>query len=161
MGIRRVSHIVLYVRDVETSLRFYQDVLGFVPKLDQGRDLSQAVFTTASASDNPDNHDLALFRKGTGGQRSGVWRSRHETPDPNEPPAGVYHVSYQVETQEELFAIKDELERRGLLGYVNTEGPFKRVYGHDPDGILFEVSWIPSIGQQRRAGHLPADDRPR
>ena len=143
MGIKRLSHIVLYVPDVERSVAFYNDLLGFIPRYHEGRDRSQAVFTSASASDNQDDHDLAFFKTGTGGQNSSAWVARGRPQPEQAPAAGVYHFSWQVETLEELQQIKAKLKAQGLLGFVSEDGPFKRVYGHDLDGILFEVSWFP------------------
>ncbi|MFT4103226.1 MAG: VOC family protein [Burkholderiaceae bacterium] len=156
MGIRRISHIVLYVPDPARSIAWYQQLLegGLVPTTPIDPDKPTPVFTQFDASDNDDNHDLAFFPTGAGGQHSGPWKSRFERQDPNAPKAGLYHVSYQVETREEAFRIKDELERQGRLGNVHLgedgEG-FVRVYGTDLDGLLFEVSWVPSLKEQLRA----------
>jgi catechol 2,3-dioxygenase-like lactoylglutathione lyase family enzyme len=59
MGIRRLNHAVLYVGDVQASLRFYRDVLGFRV----AHELSGAVFLRAEHSDN--DHDLGLFAAGS------------------------------------------------------------------------------------------------
>jgi catechol-2,3-dioxygenase len=54
MGIRRLNHAVLYVRDVERSAAFYRDVLGFREVVRR----PVAVFLRAADSDN--DHDLGL-----------------------------------------------------------------------------------------------------
>ena len=36
MSIHRLNHAVLYVRDVERSVAFYSDVLGFTPIAEMG-----------------------------------------------------------------------------------------------------------------------------
>lgn len=61
MGIHRLNHAVLYVRDVPTSTAFYSDVLGFRTTASLGE---QAVFLRAPDSTN--DHDLALFGIGAG-----------------------------------------------------------------------------------------------
>ncbi|MFC3655331.1 VOC family protein [Xanthomonas hyacinthi] len=173
MGIRRISHIVLYVPDPARSIRWYQELLGggLVPTTPVDPDKPTPVFTQFDASDNDDNHDLAFFPTGGGGQRSGPWKSRFEQQDPTAPKAGLYHVSYQVETREEIYRIKDELERQGRLGNVHEgedgEG-FVRVYGTDYDGLLFEVSWVPPLKRQLKSAHdklpgpqLSAEERER
>ena len=61
MGIRRLNHAVLYVRDVDRSVAFYREVLGFRVKVEiPGR----AAFLQAEGSTN--DHDLGLFAIGAG-----------------------------------------------------------------------------------------------
>jgi catechol-2,3-dioxygenase len=127
MAIQRLNHAVLYVRDVEVSQAFYSDVLGFravaaVP--------GQAVFLQAPDSTN--DHDLGLFRIGAGAGPSGAGRTT----------VGLYHLAWEVDTLHELARYRDLLaERQSLVGssdHVTT----KALYGRDPDGIEFEVSWL-------------------
>ena len=62
MPVRRLNHAVLFVRDVEASVAFYGDVLGFAPI--EGMDaLKGAAFLRAPASTN--DHDLGLFEIGS------------------------------------------------------------------------------------------------
>src|SRR4051794_19971978 len=78
MPVQRLNHAVLYVRDVERSLAFYRDVLGFRVKVEiPGR----AVFLQAEGSSN--DHDLGLFAIGTGAGPSGAGRST----------VGLYHLA--------------------------------------------------------------------
>jgi catechol 2,3-dioxygenase-like lactoylglutathione lyase family enzyme len=58
VGIRRLNHAVLYVRDVPRSVEFYTDVLGFRVV---HRPTPTAAFLRAAESDN--DHDLGLDRK--------------------------------------------------------------------------------------------------
>jgi catechol 2,3-dioxygenase-like lactoylglutathione lyase family enzyme len=138
MGIKRLNHAVLYVSDVADSSRFYQQVLGFHPSA--GPQPEQAFFAQAAESDN--HHDLALFARNLGQQRAGVFSPRGETPAANEPPAGLYHLAWEVDTLQELKRIRDQLQALGKLGLEEDHGIFKSVYGHDPDGLLFEVNWF-------------------
>ena len=153
MGIKRLNHAVLYVSDVAGSTAFYRDVLGFRPKGDA--DSGRAVFTQAAHSDN--DHDLALFSRNLGQQRSGPFSPRGETPDPHQPAAGLYHLAWEVDTLAELKRIRDELAALGKLGMEEDHGVHKSVYGHDPDGLLFEVCWfVPP--QLLDAAEAPAED---
>jgi len=138
MGIKRLNHAVLYVSDVADSTRFYQQVLGFRPK--PGSQPERAVFTQAAHSDN--DHDLALFARNLGQQRAGVFSPRGATPGAHEPPAGLYHLAWEVDTLLELKRIRDQLQALGQLGLEEDHGVHKSVYGHDPDGLLFEVTWF-------------------
>lgn len=138
MGIRRLNHAVLYVSDVERSTAFYQQVLGFRPK--PAANPSRAVFAQAADSDN--DHDLALFSKNAGQQRAGVFSPQGETPAANEPPAGLYHLAWEVDSLLALKRIRDQLAQLGRLGLEEDHGTIRSVYGHDPDGLLFEVTWV-------------------
>ena len=59
MAITRLNHAVLFVRDLERSVRFYTEVLGFrvIPMTPDGFD--GAAFLQAPGSIN--DHDLGLF----------------------------------------------------------------------------------------------------
>ncbi|MEJ2793260.1 VOC family protein [Iodobacter sp. LRB] len=138
MGIKRLNHAVLYVSDVAQSSAFYKDTLGFKFKPSDSPD--KAVFSQAAESDN--DHDLALFSKNLGQQRAGVFRSRYEAADPSEPPAGLYHLAWEVDKLSELSRIRDLLQAQGRLGLEEDHGVHKSIYGHDPDGLLFEVAWF-------------------
>ncbi|OHX13058.1 VOC family protein [Chromobacterium sphagni] len=153
MGIKRLNHAVLYVSDVTGSAAFYRDVLGFRPKGDAAS--SRAVFTQAAHSDN--DHDLALFSRNLGQQRSGPFSPRGETPGAHEPAAGLYHLAWEVDTLSELKRIRDQLAELGKLGMEEDHGVHKSVYGHDPDGLLFEVCWFVPEELQTAADREPAD----
>ena len=59
MPVHRLNHVVLYVRDVDISRRFYQEVLGFREVFGA---LNQASFLQAPGSTN--DHDLGIFAIG-------------------------------------------------------------------------------------------------
>ncbi|HJR88470.1 MAG TPA: VOC family protein, partial [Acidimicrobiia bacterium] len=56
MPIHRLNHAVLYVSDVDRSVAFYENVLGFRKVMG----FSGAAFMQAPASQN--DHDLGLFQ---------------------------------------------------------------------------------------------------
>ena len=64
MGIFRLNHAVLFVRDLDESVRFYSDVLGFrrIDMTPEG--FAGAAFLQAPGSTN--DHDLGLFEIGAG-----------------------------------------------------------------------------------------------
>src|SRR5436853_641186 len=72
MPITRLNHAVLYVRDVERSVAFYRDVLGFrvLNVLPDG--FSGAAFLQAPGSTN--DHDLGLFEIGSAAAASPAGR---------------------------------------------------------------------------------------
>ena len=62
MGITRLNHAVLYVRDAQRTAAFYEEVLGFrrLPIGPEG--FTGAVFLQAPSSTN--DHDLGVFSIG-------------------------------------------------------------------------------------------------
>ncbi len=127
MPIHRLNHAVLYVRDAEVSARFYEDVLGFrrIPLPFPG-----AVFMQAAGSSN--DHDLGLFSIGAGAAPSAAGRQS----------VGLYHLAWEVDTLPELAAIRDRLTEEGALIGATDHGTTKALYGRDPDGLEFEISWL-------------------
>jgi catechol-2,3-dioxygenase len=125
--VQRLNHAVLYVRDVERSLAFYRDVLGFRVKVEiPGR----AVFLQAEGSTN--DHDLGLFAIGNGAGPSQAGRGT----------VGLYHLAWEVDTLAELSRIRDALLVVGALAGESDHATTKALYAQDPDGIEFEVSWL-------------------
>ena len=127
MPVTRLNHAVLYVRDVERSVAFYRDVLGF-HRLAQG--FPGAAFLRAPGSDN--DHDLGLFEMGAAAGPSPAGRST----------VGLYHLAWEVDTLEELERLAGVLSVRGALTGTSDHGTTKSLYGADPDGIQFEVAWL-------------------
>lgn len=129
MGITRLNHAVLYVRDVERSVAFYSQVLGFsrVPIDIAGM---AAAFMQAPGSTN--DHDLGLFQIGAGAGPSQAGRST----------VGLYHLAWEVDTLVELRELAGRLADHDALGGASDHGTTKSLYGRDPDGLEFEVAWI-------------------
>jgi Predicted ring-cleavage extradiol dioxygenase len=127
MPVQRLNHAVLYVRDLDRSVTFYSEALGFrVVTGIPGR----AAFLQAEGSTN--DHDLGLFAIGTGAGDSGAGRST----------VGLYHLAWEVDTLAELRRLAGVLRERGALVGASDHGSTKALYAHDPDGIEFEVSWL-------------------
>lgn len=128
--IRRLNHAVLYVTDARRSAEFYASVLGFTTVQDEmdGR----AVFMRAAHSDN--HHDLGLFSIGAR-PAAGNLESRAIRP-------GLYHLAWQVDTIDELAAMRGRLSAAGALVGASDHGSSKSLYGVDLDGIEFEVMWM-------------------
>jgi catechol-2,3-dioxygenase len=125
--VQRLNHAVLYVRDVDRSVAFYRDALGFrVVTSIPGR----AAFLQAEASSN--DHDLGLFAIGSQAADSTAGRSS----------VGLYHLAWEVDTLAELRRIAGVLTDRGSLVGASDHGTTKALYARDPDGIEFEVSWL-------------------
>jgi catechol 2,3-dioxygenase-like lactoylglutathione lyase family enzyme len=130
MGIFRLNHAVLYVRDVAASVRFYTEVLGF-RRVDMTPDgFDGAAFLQAPDSTN--DHDLGLFELGTAAGPSLAGRAT----------VGLYHLAWEVDTLETLERTATALSASGALVGSSDHGTTKSLYGKDPDGLEFEVVWI-------------------
>ena len=127
MGIFQLNHAVLFVSDLERSVEFYTDVLGF-RQLDMGG-LRGAAFLKAADSTN--DHDLGLFET-PGVGPSGAGRST----------VGLYHLAWEVDTLEELQRVALRLSEADALSGSSDHGTTKSLYGRDPDGLEFEIVWI-------------------
>ncbi|NJP35290.1 VOC family protein [Micromonospora thermarum] len=153
MGIHRLNHAVLYVSDLERSVGFYTDVLGFrrVPMTPDG--FRGAAFL--QAPDSANDHDLGLFEIGAGAGRSAAGRST----------VGLYHLAWEVDTLDDLAATAQRLAAVGALVGTSDHGTTKSLYGQDPDGLEFEVVWLvpadrlddAALAARTRIGRLDLD----
>jgi len=127
MPINRLNHAVLYVRDADLSADFYTGLLGFrrLPLEFPG-----AVFLQAEGSSN--DHDLGLFSVGAAAADSPAGRGS----------VGLYHLAWEVDTLSDLARIGQVLSDAGALVGATDHGSTKALYGRDPDGIEFEISWL-------------------
>jgi catechol-2,3-dioxygenase len=126
LPIANLNHAVLFVRDADRSAAFYEEVLGF-------RRIGAfpgAVFMQAAGSTN--DHDLGLFSVGEGAAASAAGRQS----------VGLYHLAWEVDTLAELESLADALAARGALVGATDHGTTKGVYGRDPDGLEFELTWL-------------------
>ena len=127
MPVRRLNHAVLYVRDVERTREFYENVLGFRTLVWMP---GQAAFFQAGGSTN--DNDLGAFQIGDDAGPSTAGRST----------VGLYHLAWEVDTLAELVRIRGVLSERGALTGASDHVTTKALYAQDPDGLEFEVSWL-------------------
>lgn len=130
MPITRLNHAVLYVRDLERSIGFYTDVLGFRRIAMTPEGLRGAAFLQAPGSIN--DHDLGLFEIGSEAGASAAGRST----------VGLYHLAWEVDTLAELQRLAGVLADNGSLQGASDHGTTKSLYAADPDGLEFEIAWI-------------------
>jgi catechol-2,3-dioxygenase len=122
----RLNHAVLFVADLERSVRFYTEVFGMEVTATEPR--ADAAFLRLPRSGN--HHDLGLFGVGPHAapkRRGGI---------------GLYHLAWQVDTIDELEQARHVLADAGAYTGESSHGATKSVYGADPDGNEFEVMWM-------------------
>ncbi len=122
IGLKRLQHVVLWVSDVERSVRFYRDVLGFEVK----KRYPNAVFLRISGSH--DDHHLGLF------EQTGVSQ-------PDERVARMYHSAWEVGDLTDLVRARRRLIEAGVLVGSSDHGVSLSLYAKDPDGLEFEIFW--------------------
>ncbi|HEY7601873.1 MAG TPA: VOC family protein [Methylomirabilota bacterium] len=140
IGLRRLQHLVLFVSDVERSVRFYTDVLGFEVKVRY----PNAAFLKIPGT--PDDHHLGLF------EQRGV-------PPPDERVARMYHSAWEVGELTDLARARQRLMEVGAFVGQSDHGVSLSVYAKDPDGLEFEVFWTVPDGKPvgTRPLHLEAE----
>ena len=126
MGITGMNHAVLYVRNVERSVKFYEEALGFRVNMQ----MPGAAFINAPGGTN--DHDLGLFEVGDGAGPNLAGRNT----------VGLYHLAWEVETLTDLAEIAERLQARGALVGATDHGTTKALYAKDPDGLELEVMWL-------------------
>jgi catechol 2,3-dioxygenase len=135
----RIGHVHLKIADLERSLRFYCDVLGFELTQRYG---TQAAFVSAGGY----HHHIGL----------NTWESLGGLPPPPEA-TGLYHVAILYPTRR---ALADALRRVILAGIqldgASDHGVSEALYLRDPDENGIELYWDrpPEVWPRTPAGGL-------
>ena len=118
-----LGHVVFYVKNLEQSLAFYRDLLGF-KEIGRVFDGAAAALTSGRT-----HHELLLI----------------QVDDAPGPPAGrrrgLYHIGIKVgDSLDELRAAKQELERAGIpIDGMSDHTVSQSLYLRDPDGNEVEL----------------------
>ncbi len=116
---KRVGHLVLNVKDLDASTKFYTDVLGFEISLSR----PTGTFLTCGKI----HHDLALFQAPEGALPV------------TEGQLGLNHFAVQVADLDDLKDVYQELKASGANLDRNTDhGMTSSIYFFDPDGNRIE-----------------------
>lgn len=120
----RIGHIHLKVSDLEKSLQFYRDLLGFSVTMMYGK---QAAFISAGGY----HHHIGL----------NTWHSLGVGPAPVDS-VGLYHTAILYPTRKDLAVIYDRLRRAYYpLTGASDHGVSEALYLDDPDGNGVELYW--------------------
>jgi catechol 2,3-dioxygenase len=118
-----LGHVVFYVKDLNRSLGFYRDLLGF-------REIGQAFGGAAAAlTSGRTHHELLLIEVG---------------PAPGPPLGrrlGLYHIGIKIgDSLDELRTAKQEFERVGVpISGMSDHTVSQSLYVSDPDGNEVEL----------------------
>ena len=120
----RIGHVHLKVANLERSLEFYRDLLGFELTTMYG---NQAAFISAGGY----HHHIGL----------NTWHSK-DAPPASQDGVGLYHTAILYPTRKDLAIIYDRLRRAYYpLTGASDQGVSEALYLDDPDGNGVELYW--------------------
>jgi catechol-2,3-dioxygenase len=127
VGVTELGHLVLYVRDVERSARFYGDVLGWRQIVPEPGEMPRML---AAFSGGRTHHELLLIEVGD-----------DATPIPAGRRVGMYHFGLKVgDSDDELRDMVKRVEEAGatIIG-ASDHTVTHSLYILDPDGNEIEL----------------------
>lgn len=120
----RIGHVHLKVANLERSLEFYRDLLGFELTMMYG---NQAAFLSAGGY----HHHIGL----------NTWHSEG-LPPASANHVGLYHLAILYPTRKDLAVIYDRLLKASYpITGASDHGVSEALYLDDPDGIGLELYW--------------------
>ncbi len=141
-----VSHIALGVRDMERSLSFYRDTLGFEVVRDEVQPTKGTVLPALYRSAHAERRVATLYWERAKGAAFLVLSEHNDKPVSGAPikldEVGIHHVGFWVE---DLPGIYQELKAKGVEFVVEPtrvevdDGTFHSAFFVDPDGILLQL----------------------
>jgi catechol 2,3-dioxygenase len=120
----RIGHVHLKVADIERSLKFYRDLLGFELQQMYG---NSAAFISAGGY----HHHIGL----------NTWHSKNGSPSPRNT-TGLFHTAILYPTRKDLaIVVKRLLEANHPLTGMSDHGVSEAIYLDDPDSNGVELYW--------------------
>ena len=120
----RIGHVHLKVSDLERSLKFYRDLLGFEFQQYYG---DSAAFISAGGY----HHHIGL----------NTWHSKNTGPAPVNS-VGLYHTAILFPTRKDLaIALKRLIDAKYPLTGASDHGVSEAIYLNDPDRNGVELYW--------------------
>lgn len=127
-----INHLAMATGDMDGTIRFWRDLLGMRLVAGVGQPGARHYFFEISENDL-----IAFFE----------WDKVDpvQEKDHGYPVSGPFifdHVSFGVETEEDLWSLKDKLNAAGFwVSEVIDHGFIHSIYAFDPNGIPIEFSW--------------------
>lgn len=127
-----INHLAMATGDMDKTIRFWRDLLGMRLVAGLGRPGYRHYFFEISKT------DLIAFFEWPGVQP--VAEKDHG--EPVKGPFVFDHVSFGVETEDDLWNLKDKLAAAGFdVSDVINHGFIHSIYAFDPNGIPIEFSY--------------------
>jgi len=126
-----INHLAMATRDMDTTIRFWRDLLGMRLMAGLGRPGYRHYFFEIS------EHDMIAFFE---------WPDVDKIPEkdhgvPVKGPFAFDHVSFEVEGEQDLWELKDRLGAAGFwVSEVVNHGFIHSIYSFDPNDIPIEFS---------------------
>lgn len=140
---KQLGHLVLRVRDVERSEKFYTENLGLSVTTKR-----PGVMTFLSAGSDA-SHELALMAIGA------------DAPGPEQNRVGLYHFAWEMESFDDLQELFGQMRENDVkIGGVGDHGISIGIYFFDPDGNEIEAFYELPKDQWPEDGNLFAGEFP-
>jgi catechol 2,3-dioxygenase-like lactoylglutathione lyase family enzyme len=134
MKLSGINHLAFITDDMGKTIRFYRDLLGLKLSAGIGHDGYRHYFFQLS----DETTHIAFF------EYQGATTMKRKFPgNRTSEPIGFDHVSFVIDSKEDLFGLKDRLEASGIEveGAVD-HGIFWSIYFYDPhNNIPLEATW--------------------
>ena len=151
---RGLHHIGVATHDMERTLEFYEEVLGFPAVVcemiepEVGGAIRHAFFDTGGG-------ELIAFMEVNDVEGiapdfdTGINRGLRSGP-------GIYHFAFAVADERELARRRDDLEAKGVkVRGIVDHGWAKSIYFHDPNQLQLEFCCLTEeLGERHRAGRF-------
>lgn len=133
--IQQLHHFAYRAKDAEETRHFYEDILG-LPLYH----IIQSDYVPSTGEYCPYTHFFFRLQDGSFIAFFDLGNDEAALPSPNTP-LWVNHISFRVDTEDDLQAMKARLQAGGVevLG-VTDHHIFKSIYFFDPNGVRLELT---------------------
>lgn len=150
MKFNGINHLAMATGDMDKTIRFWRDLLGMRLVAGLGEPGYRHYFFEISDT------DLLAFFEWPGVKP--VQKKEHGKPVRG--PFVFDHISFGVDTENDLWTLKDTLASAGCeVSDMIDHGFIHSIYAHDPNGIPIEFSWNVA-GIDVRANPVMGDTQP-
>ncbi len=140
-NVKRVGHLVINVKDLDASTKFYTDIIGF------GIAVQRPGFGTFLTCGKI-HHDLALFQ------------AKEDAQPVADGGLGLNHMALQVEDFEMLTSFHSHLEANNVaIDHMTDHSMTKSIYLKDPDGNGIELFCNSQVNAQDGLAEMRREGR--